>query len=145
MWQQIEFEAEPLQGIANAMAKRSKALKHRFADVRLERDHDDRFTPPMERLCASFSRGHTTTARIELQVWANRWALVDARESSKAGWLWSFRSEGRIAGGKDGADLIRAIEDVKKCLPWGTSKGDLDGASSIWSKLLITGLLKSVP
>lgn len=145
MTDQPEFEAPALSEIVRAIRKRSKALKRSFSEIGLEKVHDDAHSPPMECLNVSLRIGPSPSGpRIKLRVWADRWAWVDARQPSKKGWLWASTSEGRIAGGKTGADFVSALESFYTLLPDRDHSGDIEGARRIWDKLLLPGTIRSV-
>jgi hypothetical protein len=145
MFEPPQLETAYLNEVVQAFVKRSKALKRKFKDLRLERIYDEAAVPPMECLQVSFRTSFSPSGpRVKLRVWENRWVWVDARQPSKAGWLWSSTSEGRIAGGKSGTDVLRALENFYILLPNHDYMGDLDGAAQVWSDLLLSGQMRSV-
>ena len=124
-----------------AFRKRSKALSRRGAKVEC--------SPVKEIVDGRESqRGRTDLtvkyrvegAHVQLRVhaWGDRWVWVDARRSSKAGWVWEYTSAGRFISPDGARGLVELIETTIDCsylVP-----ADVPAAiAAIWSKCLAVG------
>lgn len=75
----------------------------------IEVDVNERF----EKIEIQFSRlGSRSKATTRLNIWDDRWVWIDAREASESGWIWSWTSDGRLAGECSARDLIDAMVET---------------------------------
>lgn len=132
MTAQTTFIAE----VREALRKRGKAIKHRNPKVMIERvieriDEGDREVLEIE--CPY----HGTTTRLRLHIREDRWVRIDARRSSKAGWVWEFSDEGRLLGDHSARDLVALFEDSLPAGNWDERAPAELG--KIWKPVLATG------
>ena len=60
---------------------------------------DEKTDPPLEKLELEPVQGRSTrSTATRLYLWEDRWIWIDAREMSRAQWLWSYQFEGRTRG-----------------------------------------------
>lgn len=122
--------------VREALRKRGKAIKHQNPKVSIERVVERTDGAEWEKLeieCPYYGK----TTRLTLHVWQDRWILVDARRSSKAGWVWEFRTEGRLLGGQSARALVGLFEASLGAGHWDTeAPAKLE---RIWSNILATG------
>jgi hypothetical protein len=67
-------------------------------------------------------RGETTLAfrvdgrgvLIRVHAWEDRWVWLDARHSSKAGWIWQFTAQGRLVKSPRTPAVISRVESMMR-------------------------------
>jgi hypothetical protein len=79
-------------------------------------------------------------ARVTLRIhaWGDRWVWIDARRSSKAGWVWEFTAEGRFVASNGAREFVERAEATISAsyLP----DTEVSAAMrAIWLKCLATG------
>jgi len=129
------------QAVLDAFRKRSKAISRLAARPEC--------TPVKEVINGRESQLGRTDIEIRYQlrgawvdlrfhVWGDRWVWVDARSSSKSGWVWEFTIEGRFISPGGARDLVaRAEETISASYK---STDDIPQAmSAIWATCLATG------
>ena len=57
-------------------------------------------------------RVHGASVSLRLAVWDDRWVWVDARRSSKSGWVWESTTEGRFVSAGGARDLVAHAEET---------------------------------
>ena len=79
-------------------------------------------------------------ARVELRlnVWGNRRVWVDARRSSKSGWVWEYTAEGRLVPSCDERDLVTRTEQTLDAA-YLTDSEVSRAMDAIWSACLASG------
>ena len=76
---------------------------------------------------------------LRVHAWEDRWLWIDARHSSKLGWLWEFNTEGRLLPPPSPTAVITRIEammDVAHQPPADVPRL----MSAIWTHALARGL-----
>lgn len=128
--------------VTSALKNRSKALKYKFRHIELTFGKDESPKPSLNWLEVTFWRSrHSTSPRISLKIWEDRWSIIDSREGGRSGWKWEHTFEGRLVGNLTGREVILSVEEFDKLL-----SGDSDSSqlSQFWRDKLLTGPLKIV-
>jgi hypothetical protein len=91
-------------------------------------------------------RGETTlTFRVDgrsvivrVHAWEDRWLWVDARHSSKRGWMWEFTSQGRFLPAAGARGVVTKVEAMMRAahLPPADVPRSM---SAIWERTLASG------
>jgi hypothetical protein len=97
---------------AFALHKRAKAIKHRGVKIESQRVKEIKngVESPIARLDVKLTYRIEQRVTLTVAVWPDRWIWVDARRSSKRGWLWASTLEGRFLARAGAPDLVRHIE-----------------------------------
>jgi hypothetical protein len=125
-----------LDAIAEALKRRSKALKHKLKSIRVERtaagiEQEEK----LEIVCAHWEHGVRTT----LQAWPGHFVMIDARKFQwNKGWLWQFRRAGRLVGHREGPAIIRLLEQTLP-LASGMNPENVERYHRLWDPILANG------
>lgn len=130
------FENERLADFAKSLRKRSKALKHKTEVLSCERVFEVEGPDRLEKAEVAMRDYHQT--RLRFFLWADSWAWVDARLSSKSGWVWEWSYEGRLLGRYGGRDLVAALETTL-FEAHSMTASDINGLTQIWQPFLARG------
>jgi hypothetical protein len=135
--ERADFSAALLE----ALRKRSKALSRRGAMVecRPVKEIVDRQESVLGRTDLTI-RYRVEGAHVQLRVraWGDRWIWVDARRSSKAGWVWEYTNEGRFISPSGAGGLVELVEQTMNCAHLAASEVSR-AVAAIWSKCLAIG------
>ena len=137
------FESEFLNEVDNSLAKRRKALKHKFHEVESEKTYEIEHGVENERFELRIrSSPSPKDLRCRLVAWPNRWVWVDARKSAKMGWEWVWTFEGRLLGTLTSRDLVIALELSLDLSKQSGRAIDMMSISKIWKSSLAVGPTK---
>jgi hypothetical protein len=75
---------------------------------------------------------------LRIHIWDDRWVWIDARRSSKSGWVWEFTREGRFTS-PAGARGVVANAEATMDAAFLSADQVPNAMSAIWSKSLATG------
>jgi hypothetical protein len=131
-----KFESEFLEELAIAFRKRRKALSHRLQSAECAKVYELAEGKKMERL--EIYLPYFDWAILRLHAWPDRMIWVDARQSAKKGWAWSWTQDGRLLGDCSARDVIGALEDTIGPLQQMDSSRTRELCAS-WSHLLAKG------
>lgn len=125
-----------LDGIATALGKRSKALKHKLKSLRVERTAAGAGQEEkLEIVCEHWEYGVTTT----LRAWPAHFVMIDARKFRRnEGWLWQFRQSGRVIGHREGSAIVQLLERTL-ALAYEMDAEKIDHYRRLWDPLLANG------
>lgn len=110
MNQSVHFESEFLEELSIAYRKRRKSLSHRASSADLAKTYELVETERMERLEIYLPNYDKVVLR--LHAWPDRSIWLDARRSSKQGWVWSWTHEGRLLRSHGAKEVIEALEET---------------------------------
>lgn len=126
-----------LTDLLEALRKRSRAIKHKGAQLTIERVIEEADGEKRERLeieCRLRKR-----QRVRLLVWDDRALWVHAAEAvPKSGWKFQFTDSGRYVGTADTRMLVSALEATWAAMYEMTS-ADTGRLATIWAPLLAKG------
>jgi hypothetical protein len=131
------FDSEFLESVAFAFRKRRKAIRHQACSADLAKVYELVNADRMERL-EIYVRTHDG-AVLRLHAWPDRVIWLDARQSAKKGWAWSWTREGRLLGTHGAPDVIRALETTF-ALFYKMNHSRSQELSGPWSALLAQAL-----
>jgi hypothetical protein len=122
--------------VQEALRKRGKPIRYRKSDISIERviertDGEER--EKLEIECPFYG----TTTRLRVHLWEDRWVWLDARRSSKAGWVWHFTMQGRLAGGRSARDVVALFEESLATGHWDEKAPTC--LEKVWKPALATG------
>jgi hypothetical protein len=122
-----------LREFRDAVARRSKSLKHAFRTVALEGiadQADGQFG--LQLSATAWREGRPPILR--LQLWPDRWVWFDARQAGPGGgWKWSWTIDGRLSHDRSARDMLDAFQGSLAHLP-----DSLEHAAEIWAEVLLT-------
>jgi len=119
-----------------ALKKRHRAINYQVREIRCDKIIERRERKDIEKIEIALSiRGQT---RVTINVWEDRWVLIDGRESAKKGWAWEWRYDGRLLGSHTGRDLIAALE-LTMDATFQIRKDRTPELTAIWQPLLARG------
>jgi hypothetical protein len=123
-----------LDDVQLAIASRRKPLRYKVRGLEVQRSADGE----SEKLAIECMLQGIQRTVVRLLVWPDRWIWIDARQSSKAGWIWQFTTEGRLRGGLPAATLSQALEDSLAAAHAG-SQASSEELRKLWEPLLARG------
>jgi hypothetical protein len=127
-------DATFLEEVLFALGRRRKAIRYRVRDLDVQRTTDE----DSEKLSIECKPMGVQRTIVRLFVWPDRWIWIDARKSSKNGWVWQFTMDGRLAGGLAAEDLIKALEgSISASQP--VKDAAEKGLDKLWKPLLAQG------
>ena len=133
-------EGDFSQAVIEAFRKRNRAISRRGAAVECTpvKEIEDGIESLIGRTDVSIKcRGGGARISIRLIVWGDRWVWIDARRSSKSGWVWESTNEGRFTSEGGARDLVTYAEATLSAVHLPTA--DVPRAiAAIWSKSLAT-------
>jgi len=132
MTAQTTFIAE----VQEALRKRGKPIKYRKSDISIERVIERTNGEEWEKLEIECPF-HRTTTRLSVHLWHDRWVRIDARRSSKAGWVWHFTAEGRLLGSHSARDFVALFEESLSAGHWDEQAPAR--LENVWKPALATG------
>jgi len=122
--------------VQEMLRKRGKPIRHRKTDISIERVIERVNGDEWEKLeieCPFYG----TTTRLRVHIWDDRWIHIDARRSSKAGWVWQFTTKGRLLGSHSARDLVALFEESLSAGHWDEqAPGKL---TALWDPVLAKG------
>lgn len=131
-------ESSILTSFLLAVRKRSRALKTSFdqRNCQLVREVSSQASQEKVELILREGRTGGGTA-IRIDLWADRWCVFDIRHGGRRGWNWEWSKSGRLAGGLDPAQVLKAAEDTYRA----AAEGGIDTSSAerIWRPILLDG------
>ena len=133
---QPHFQSEFLESVALAFRKRRKALSHRASSADLAKVYELVDGEKIERLEIHLPKYDNVLLR--LHAWPDKLVWLDARRSSKEGWIWSWTHEGRLLGAHKAPEVIRALEDTLGLL-FEMNASRTQELCSPWDRLLAQG------
>jgi hypothetical protein len=119
-----------------AFKKRHRAINYQSHEIRCDKIIERYDPKDIEKIEIKLSALDKT--RIALNIWEDRWVLVDARQSTKKGWAWEWRYDGRLLGLHTGKDLIAALEQTMAAT-FQITRDATDDLTRIWRPLLARG------
>jgi hypothetical protein len=140
-------EGDFSQEVIEAFRRRNRAISRRGATVECTpvKEIEDGIESLIGRTDVSIKyRGRGERISIRLIVWGDRWVWIDARRSSKSGWVWESTNEGRFISEGGARDLVTYAEATLSAahLP----AADVARAiAAIWSKSLATKAPPGLP
>jgi hypothetical protein len=133
------------RAVMEAFRKRNRALSRRGATVEctpVKEIVDGRESDIGRTNVHIVYRVERAKVSLRVEVWDDRWVWVDARRSSKSGWVWESTIKGRFVSPGGARDVVAFAEQT-------LSAANLPAAevpraiSAIWSQCL-AGELRSV-
>lgn len=138
----LEFTSDSLKSFSASLLNRKKSLRQIFNFIDLDKDDRSKSGDCAEIAVAIFrTMKSTKSPTITVNVWPDRWVWVDVREGARAGWLWSFVIEGRLAGGKNWDDLIQELKLLPSGFRDGMDEEKIRRIMERWRNLLVSGPL----
>ena len=127
--------------VLEALRKRMKAIKRKGVDVHLQpvKEVVDGRESDRGRLDVDLAyRVQSAKVRVRIKVWGDRWIWLDARRSSKAGWVWEYTVDGRLLPSYSASDLVKLAEQTiaTAYLP---DDSVARAIASVWTKCLARG------
>ena len=128
---------EALADFLEAIRKRSRALKYKFAVVECERVIELKDREAHERIELRLAERSTRGLRLTLWLWDDRCCWFDARRGAKSGWAFEWSYDGRLVGELAGRGLIEALEKAHELIA--VYEGNAEQLTSLWRPLLLRG------
>jgi len=129
----LKFDSPYLTLLSGALMKRRKAIKYRVKKIEfqkiIEKGAESSNTKKLEITITPCSR-----VVIRLFVWDDRWVWIDARRSSKNGWLFEWTSSGRVLQ-ESARNLVSTLE---QSISYAVASED-NKLNNIWDKMLHRG------
>lgn len=127
--------------IQEALRKRRRALSRRGASVSwtcVKEIVNGRETEKGRTDVTIDYRVNGLPVTLRMNVWADRWVWIDARCSTKQGWLWEFTDEGRFISKNGARALVQCAEKTidASFLP---ARDAPSVISKVWSTCLASG------
>jgi hypothetical protein len=136
------FENEFLEDVADSLRKRLKAISHQASRIDGQKVYETVGSAKEEKFEIYLAKTSSRNGpRIRVNVWADRWISVDAREPSPKGvkgWLWEWTTEGRLMGGLGGKEIVQALEAGISSL-YQIDKDRVHKFDEIWRPILARG------
>lgn len=120
-----------------SLKKRSKAIKYKCDSIQCERvieNFQQRRVEKIETEVQFIDR----TQQLRLFIWEDRWIWLDARKSSKSGWVWEWEFSGRVINDETFVDTIKLFERTIEAV----SHNKIDTLLKLevfWEKIVATG------
>jgi hypothetical protein len=122
--------------LQEALRKRGKPIRYRKSDISIEPVIERTNGEEREKLEIECPF-HGTTTRLCVHVWDDRWIWIDARRSSKAGWVWQYSTEGRLVGSHSARDFVALFEESLSAGHWDEQAPAR--LENVWKPALATG------
>ena len=130
------------QEVLTAFRRRSKAISHKGATLHaipVKEIVDGRESKLSRSDVELIYRIDSARVMLRIHTWADRWVWVDARRSSKSGWVWESTSEGRFSSPGGARDLVAYAEATLSAAHLSATDAP-QAISAIWSKCLTSKL-----
>lgn len=137
-----KVEGDLSHAVRLAFRKRSRALSRRGATVECTpvKEVVDGRDSELGRTDVSIEyRVERANVSLRLCVWGDGWVWVDARRSSKSGWVWESTSEGRFVSQNGAGDIVVHVEETLGACHLPVAEVPR-AISAIWSRCLSVGL-----
>jgi hypothetical protein len=129
-------DKEIIKSTLLAFKKRHRAINYNARTLRCDKIIERNADGDIEKI--EIEVGLQLDPRITLNVWQDRWVLVDARLAAKKGWVWEWRYEGRLLGVHSGRTLIETLERTMSATFEMTAE-KTDRLTAMWHPLLARG------
>lgn len=123
--------------LLEALRRRSRAFAHKGVTLTVDRIIEQRTNHSIERLDLTLRLRKRQT--ITMTVREDRTVQLHACEAiTKAGWLFQYTANGRLAGTRSGPDLVVAMEKTASIM-FGMTSDTVGCLALIWDPLLARG------
>lgn len=126
-----------LDRISLALGKRSRAIKAKTLSAHLNRVVEETDGSRVEVFEFVVGTIVPMNGSMRIKIWPDRWADIDARISSKSGWMLDWTESGRLVD-IDVRSLVRAIEETIDAIDSDSTRATAK-LNGIWDRLLAKG------
>jgi len=75
---------------------------------------------------------------LRVHAWEDRWLWIDARHSSKRGWVWEFSMQGRLLPAAGARGIVTKVEEMMRAAHLPAAEVTKSMAT-IWARTLAAG------
>jgi hypothetical protein len=134
-----EFDDQLLRELAQAMRKRSKALKHKVPDLKIDRViySDDGSEKEMMWVSCDCGWGDGKLP-VAVEIYDDRWLCISLKLWRKPSWVWQWNIQGRLLHNCSARQFVEKLEETI-AVSFIVEKYSTDLFDSIWKKVCARG------